>query len=566
MKIRTKTSLIILFAAILLALFFIVANVVFELFHQQKYVDIIYQFTTNFTQWNNKYSSESIEPFAKYYMESQVEKLLNAVEKAYIGSEKNCHTLTDNENLKKLFIDSTYTKEGIHGGYAALIYDKKKILICSNNEDTGMDIENLLERYSEQIKKKFPYLSSKDSLNYYFSCIDNDRKIYNEFIYVYFIPETKLMLFYSLSINDYFSSLFPNIAKESEQEKEKANRDFDLAFNTEIEFEILFTIISFILVYLLSIPLIVRFSKSVSSPVSELRNKVLKLGNGSFNVSIQESGIDEIQDLINSFNFLGKELSNYMEDLEKEVRQREKIETEINIARKIQESMLPKITSDFVSRKFQLGAKLLPAEKVAGDFYDFFFVNGKLVLCIADVSGKGISAAFFMVMVKTLIRNLCFQYSSPEKVLIEATKTLSEENQSCMFATVFLCFFDFKTGSLKFSNAGHESILLIRKDKSIHELGRHEIPPIGVFPDSIYKTETIEINNEDILIFYTDGITEARLPDNTFFGIENFKKLLIENNSLSSQELCNLVIDRVNSLEGNKLYDDITIMIFKKLK
>ena len=109
-----------------------------------------------------------------------------------------------------------------------------------------------------------------------------------------------------------------------------------------------------------------------------------------------------------------------------------------------------------------------------------------------------------MAMTKILIKNLCFQYSSPEKVLFETNRTLSEGNQISMFATVFLYFFDFKTKTLKFSNAGHEDVLLFRSDNSIHE-----IAPIGAVSDSVHIVETIKMLDDDMLVFYTDGITEA---------------------------------------------------------
>lgn len=554
----------ILFVAVLLSCFVITVKLVFNLFHYQKYLNVIQGITNDFAEWNNKYSSKSLGNFVEYHVELQTKKMLEIVEKAYIDAGKDSNALTGRKDIRSLFIDSVRARN-IKGGYAALVYDKKKVLICSEIKDEGMGIDSLLKDCSQELRDKIYSLTPRDSFNCYFTYTDNTKNVYNEFASVYFISGSKLMLLYCLPIGDFLKPLLLEMEKNRQAEKEKVDRDFYLAFSTEREYEIILGILSFIIVYLLSIPLIIRFSKSVSSPISELRNEVQKLGKGKFNISIRESGVDEVRDLISSFNYLGKELSVYMEDLKHEVKQRQKIETEINIARGIQESILPKITSAFASGRFQLGVKLLPAEKVAGDFYDFFFANEKLVLCIADISGKGIYAAFFMAMTKILIKNLCSQYSSPEKVLFEANRTLAEGNQQDMFATVFLCFFDLETGILKFSNAGHEDVLLIRSDKFVNKIGRHEKPPIGLFSDSVYIVETIEIKDDDILVFYTDGITEARSPGGKFFGADNLKEVLMGNKTFSPQDLCNLLIAKASDFEGGKLFDDMTIMIFKKL-
>ena len=564
MKIRTKISFMILFVTVLLSCLVITVRLVFNLFHHQKYLSVIQGITNDFVEWNNEYSSKSLGSFLEYHTELQAKKMLEIVETAYIDAGKDSNALAGRKDIRSLFMDSVRTKS-IKGGYAALVYDREKVLICSKIEDEGMGIDSLLKNCSQELKDKIYSLTPKDSFNCYFTYTDNTKKVYNEFASVYFIPDSKLMFFYCLPIGDFLKPLLLEMAKNRQTEKEKVDRDFYLAFSAERKYEIIFGMLSFIVVYLLSIPLIIRFSKSVSSPISELRNEVQKIGKGRFNVSIRESGVDEVRDLINSFNYLGKELSVYMENLKHEVKERQKIETEINIARGIQESILPKITSAFASGEFQLGAKLLPAEKVAGDFYDFFFANGKLILCIADISGKGIYAAFFMAMTKILIKNLCLQYSSPEKVLFEANRTLAEGNQMNMFATVFLCFFDLETGVLKFSNAGHEDVLLIRNDKFVNKIGRQEKPPVGLFADSEYIVETIKITDDDMLVFYTDGITEARSSGGKFFGVNNLKEVLMENKTFSPQDLCNLLIAKTSSFEGGKLFDDMTVMIFKKL-
>ena len=176
--------------------------------------------------------------------------------------------------------------------------------------------------------------------------------------------------------------------------------DFKIKFFLAFAFFFLLTILV----------LIVFYRKYIIKPISRLRDDVFKMGGGNFDLTIRPKGkgIKEITDLAKSFNILGHNVDKHIKKLKIEVIERNRREKEIQIAKRIQQSVLPRVTPKFDGSEISLYAKLYPADKIAGDFYDFFFLNKKkLVILIADVSGKGISAAFYMTIAQRIIRNAC---------------------------------------------------------------------------------------------------------------------------------------------------------------
>lgn len=565
MKIRTKFTLIVVVITIILALALGIANLIFDFAQQENYLKFAYEDINSFTKWNNEQSQRNLGPFAENYIQLLAKDLGYVVRRDFLDNDKDYSHLKDNEKLRKIFLDSTYLN-GLQVGYVALIERDDKIILSSERQEEGMNFRYWIIRSNITINHDMLKMDNTESFNFYYEYIDDtSREPDNEYASAFRIPDTELAIIYSLSLDDYMEPINKEVSKRREMEAARILNKVNSAFADDRKYGTIFSLVSIIIIYMFSIPMILWFSKSITEPIRKLRDEVSKLGKGQFNVSLKEQGSDEIRDLIGSINYLGGELSQYTENLKNEVMQRQRIDTEISIAHRIQETILPKIGPDFIFKGFQLGVQLLPADKVAGDFYEFFYCGDKLALAVADVSGKGISAAFFMTISKSIIHNAFLQFTEPDYVLAEVNKLLTRQNETNMFATIFIGFFDPDNATFTYSNAGHENVLLVKHDGSITEIGQHEKPPVGFFQDSSYISETVKLERNDTLIFYTDGITEARSPEKAFFGLDNLKKTVRDNISLPPQELCDLVVSKVNDFENNRLYDDVTIMVFRKI-
>lgn len=177
---------------------------------------------------------------------------------------------------------------------------------------------------------------------------------------------------------------------------------------------------------------------------------------------------DEVGDLAASFASMKDALKKHIADLTTATAARERIESELRIARDIQMSILPKIFPPFPDRaELDVFAAIVPAREVGGDLYDFFFVDGhRFCFLIGDVSGKGVPAAFFMAVTKTLIKVVAEREPDPGRILTTVNDELSADNDSCMFVTLFLAILDTRTGRLEFGNAGHNAPLLLRQGRS----------------------------------------------------------------------------------------------------
>ncbi|MGD9132483.1 MAG: SpoIIE family protein phosphatase, partial [Desulfobacterales bacterium] len=207
---------------------------------------------------------------------------------------------------------------------------------------------------------------------------------------------------------------------------------------------------------------------------------------------------------------------------------KEKVENELNIAAQIQKGILPSSFPAYPDRKeFELHAFMKPARYIGGDFYDFFFIDDNtLALVMADVSDKGVPAALFMMVSRTLIRSLAFDNRSPSAVLEKANNIMCQNNDSGMFVTVFLAFYDVSSGKLTATNGGHSASLVIDRDGTSREWATTHGPALGFMEELPYKEETMDLKVGQTLFLYTDGVTEAVSPGNELFGLDRLQELL----------------------------------------
>lgn len=275
---------------------------------------------------------------------------------------------------------------------------------------------------------------------------------------------------------------------------------------------------------------------------------------------------DEIGALAVSFRNMMNELDDYMANLAAVTADKERIATELNVATQIQASMLPCIFPAFPGRReFDVYATMTPAKEVGGDFYDFFLVDDDhLALVIADVSGKGVPAALFMVIAKTLLKNAAQTGLSPKAVLEKVNNQLCENNEAEMFVTVWLGIYEISTGKLTAANAGHE-YPAVRHENGKFELfkDRHGFVLAGM-EGARYREYELELKAGDTLFVYTDGVAEATDAANTLYGTERMLAALNRNEKADPEDLLQNVKEDIDMFVGKApQFDDITMLALK---
>ena len=269
---------------------------------------------------------------------------------------------------------------------------------------------------------------------------------------------------------------------------------------------------------------------------------------------------NEFGALADDITELTSDISRYTGEIRDLIGAQEKSMAELNLAAKIQDDMLPKKFPDHEA--FRLYATMDPAKEVGGDFYDFFYIDDDhLGLTIADVSGKGVPAALFMMMSKLLIRNYAMSGLSPAEVLDHSNKSICENNNANMFVTVWFGILEISTGHIVAGNAGHE-YPMIRKANGEFELFRdkHDFV-LGVMKKKKYKQYEFDIEKGGSLFVYTDGAPEATSADEELFGTDRMLAALNIEPYLTPEELIDSVKKRIDQFVGDApQFDDLTMM------
>lgn len=250
------------------------------------------------------------------------------------------------------------------------------------------------------------------------------------------------------------------------------------------------------------------------------------------------------------------------------------IEKELDIARKIQEAMIPEKFEIFENGRFQLFGKVLPAKQIGGDFFDFFALDDrKIAFLIADVSGKSISASLFMAISKTLFRSVATRFTSTAETLKEVDILLSVDNPNCMFVTAFYAIFDTSTGILTYSNAGHAHPYILSSNNELTQIAT-KMPtiPLGIdrsiamAPLPPFTQSTVTLRPGDSLFLYTDGVTEAMNRQHQLYGEGRLAEILKKCGSKPLKELIDTVISEVERFtEDIPQSDDIGILCLRYL-
>ena len=274
---------------------------------------------------------------------------------------------------------------------------------------------------------------------------------------------------------------------------------------------------------------------------------------------------DEIASLAYRFSKMIEELEVYMKDLQAVTAEKERIGAELNIATQIQADMLPRIFPPFPeSPEVDLYATMTPAKEVGGDFYDFFMIDDThLAMVIADVSSKGVPAALFMVIAKTLIKNSAQSGMDIAEVFATVNNQLCEGNDEGMFVTAFLAVVDTSTGVLTYVNAGHEPFLHRHNGKWSWVRPEPGFILAGL-PDFEYSSDSMQIYHGDRLFFFTDGVSESQNIHNELFGEDRILETVSKNGNIKLDKMLSMIRKDIDKFAGKApQFDDITMLVFE---
>ena len=324
-------------------------------------------------------------------------------------------------------------------------------------------------------------------------------------------------------------------------------------------------------VYALGLVLIVLVIVCVSGRVGKalklLTDFADELAQGNLDAKIRgHKTNDEIGLLAHRFDQMVDELKLNIDLKYKEETARKLVEGELQVARRIQASLLPRIFPPFPHRKeFELHAMSEPATFIAGDFFDYFFIDqNTLGLVIADVSGHGVPAAMFMAVTRTALRNFATADRTPSGVIQSVNDILVKDNDDNMFVTLFFGLYDVSNGSLRYVNAGHNAPYILKNDGSLQPLDA-TCSILAMFEDTQCEEKTVTLEPGEVLFSYTDGVTEAFTDAAVeLFGNKRLELLLKTVKGETVDRICDIVHEAVSKHSHNERHDDMTLLVLRR--
>lgn len=301
--------------------------------------------------------------------------------------------------------------------------------------------------------------------------------------------------------------------------------------------------------------------RNINQPIEKLTQIAQEISQGDLDKTIHLDEPSELAKLAASFNKMKTDVKTHLTELARVSAEKEKMESELAIAQTIQDSALPK---DFPHNEcFELAASMTPAREVGGDFYDFFPIDeNRIGLVMADVCGKGITAALYMMSAKTVIKNMLQAGYPLKEALSKANDSLCNNSAPLMFVTAFIGILDLKTGEIEYVNAGHCPPLVKTKNEYKYiDVVKNIV--IGIKSEYEYKVEKITLGENDRLFLYTDGVTEAQTKDGKFLGEERLLKILNQK-ELPLSDMLAYIHEKIQQfIKGAPQFDDITMLIIE---
>ncbi len=325
----------------------------------------------------------------------------------------------------------------------------------------------------------------------------------------------------------------------------------------------------FLIIEIVALSMGLALARSITSAVHELFMGTERVRHGDFSHRINVQSNDQLGELAGSFN----QMTGSIEGLLQTAAEKKRLEEELRIARAIQMSLLPRGPLDVPG--LGITALCVPAREVGGDYYDFFQLSkDRLGVLIADVSGKGTSAALYMAELKGLILALSQRYQSPRELLIEVNRIISEHLDSRSFITITYAVIDLQAGVMTFCRAGHTPLIFLGGPSSRAPSARVLTPSgmvLGLRIDGaaekfaeLLHEERVDLSPGDVIVLYTDGITEAMNPESDLFGESRLIRIVEEHGHLESSELRERIMREVEAFVGTAdQHDDMTMILLK---
>jgi phosphoserine phosphatase RsbU/P len=328
------------------------------------------------------------------------------------------------------------------------------------------------------------------------------------------------------------------------------------------------------LVFVISIVITFFLVRRISQPLKQLAGYARDLPEHDFSASETSAAIkglpvkyrDEVGNLAEALLFMEEALRQYIIDLRETTAAKERIESELKIASDIQMSILPRTFPAFPERpEFDIYATIRPAREVGGDFYDFFFLDDNhLLFVIGDVSGKGVPASLFMAITRTLIKASASSDTLPDEILQKVNDRLAEDNEACVFVTVFCGILNIASGEVIYANGGHNPPVIIRSGESADFISMPKGMALGVVEGNPYPLAKLLLQPGDVLFTYTDGVTEAMDPQYELFSEKRLRDDLFAARHDSLEEISQGLMKQITAFaDGAQQSDDITILALK---
>ena len=315
--------------------------------------------------------------------------------------------------------------------------------------------------------------------------------------------------------------------------------------------------------------------------INEMRNPALKcvmvsaygdMGNirqamngGAFDFATKPIDLDDLSLTIEK----AIEQNKFIHSSQQEHSQLESLKSDLSIASEIQQAILPRVFPPFPEdcQFMDIAASMNAAKDIGGDFYDFFRLDqDRIGFLIADVCGKGIPAAIFMAVSRTVIRTTGLRGLSPAECIDISNKLIAADSVDCMFVTVFYGIYNIRTGEVTYCNAGHNPPHILKSDCTIEILPKPKSMVVGAFALAKYKEDTLQLEKGDTLVMFTDGVTEAMNPNREEFGIERLNDSLKDVAYRSCAEIIETVKGDIKDFaDGAEQSDDITMLVIKRL-
>lgn len=315
----------------------------------------------------------------------------------------------------------------------------------------------------------------------------------------------------------------------------------------------------------LSVVLGFVIANNVTKPIRILIGGARRIAKGELAFKVNVRGNDEIAELAHAFNKMSSDLLIHIEELKRTTTEKERLLKELEIAKKIQQSFLPESAPEMAG--FGIAAVTLPARVVGGDFYDFVPIDkNRWGIAVADVSGKGIPAALFMALSRTVLRASIIGNESIADAIAQTNRLIMEDSKTNLFVTLFYAVLNASESSLTFVNAGHNPPLLIGGKSGDVVFLRAQGIPLGLVADIKIATDTISLKKGDVVAIYTDGVPEAQNVAGEQFDMDRLLRVISENRMLSPEDIIKKTREALEKFVGDApQFDDITLMVLKAL-